>query len=339
MQTAVANFCPSPNHPRAHHNIDDEFKPTIATATRKTQAPTTTITMWLKWISKWTQFALPNQPVQLPWCLIIRSNYACGFLPNQDATNALMISCAASSPMAPTKKTHRSEVSQVVTERNVRSASNDPLMSLKLLSCCGFQWLFGCLPMFIWVFTSQDYPSPLSPLTVNRNRASRTILITLSCPSFAMIIHHCRNFVRNFTSGPRACGKFINFHQEKLVVLVFFSIQRCASQKDVGLRWRGSNTSLQIAKPWRYHSITIGIHWYHFKMLSYEKKHRKLVLEIMKSAHLWVFFHPNTFETVSVHCHQPKTPYNFCIIQSHRLGGRPSILTRFPMLGEYGVYE
>lgn len=65
MQTAVANFCPSPDHPHAHHNIDDEFKPT--TATRKKHTPTTT--MWLNSISKWIQFVIPNQLVQLPWSM------------------------------------------------------------------------------------------------------------------------------------------------------------------------------------------------------------------------------------------------------------------------------
>ena len=131
-----------------------------------------------------------------------------------------------------------------------------------------------CLCLFGFS-TSQDYPSPLSPLTVNRNQASRTILITLSCPSFAMIIHHCRNFVRNFTSGPRACEKFINFKKCLSFFVYFFDPTMCFSKRR-RLRWRGSNTSLQIAKPWRFgfiqhHSITIGIHWYHFKMLSYTR--------------------------------------------------------------------
>ncbi len=63
-------------------------------------------------------------------------------------------------------------------DRKERSFCVEWSFDVKLLSCCGFQWLFGFLPMFIWVF----HLSRLSKSTKSTDRQQES--------SFANDINH-----------------------------------------------------------------------------------------------------------------------------------------------------
>lgn len=64
MQTAVANFCPSPDHPHVHHNIDDEFKQTNYSNKEETHSHHNYDV--IEFNIKVDSIVLPNQLVQLP---------------------------------------------------------------------------------------------------------------------------------------------------------------------------------------------------------------------------------------------------------------------------------